>query len=183
MDGLQILVDSVWNFYFKNDEKINYPAIVITLSIITLTSSFAWYYILSRNKLKIKTTYIAQIPEYVGGVLGQVTPYFSSYITNKSRRNIFISHIAFKINKKIRGNNEFQYINMSTPVSFPIRIESSDRYIYQCDMVSLDTRLFNQSADIKWFKVIVYDTFGKKHKSKKVKVEVFRRYMNNILNH
>ena len=180
MEIIENLFNGVWNFYFKNEGSINYPALAITISMLALSSALFWYYVLSRSKLVIKTTYRAQFAEYPGGVLGRTVPIFSAYITNKSRRIIVIKDIAFKLNTKLNNFDTFHHINRSKPTSYPIRLDPSDQYIYDCDMISLNEVLFKQSSKIKYFKVLAKDTLNKKYASKKVQVKDFIVNMNNI---
>lgn len=178
---LENLLDSIWNFYFKNEGKVNYSAITITLAIISIISTVTWYYLQSRSKLLIKHTYRAQFAEYAGGILGPTIPLFSVYITNQSRRNISIMDIAIKLNKKVNKFDTFHHINKAKPVSYPIRLDPSDQFIYDCEMLSLNEGLFRQSSKIKYFKVLVKDTLNKKYSSKKILVKDFKSRMDGLL--
>lgn len=178
---MENLFDSIWNFYFKNEGKVNYSAITITLASISILSTVIWYYVQSRSILLVKHTYRVQFAEYPGGILGQTVPLFSVYITNQSRRNIFIKDIAIRLNTKINKFDTFHHINKSKPVSYPIRLEPSDQFIYDCEMVSLNEGLFRQSSEIKSFKVLIKDTLNKKYSSDKILVSDFKTTMDGLL--
>lgn len=177
------IFNSIWNFYFSNNGQINYPIISITLVVIFGVITLFWYFINSRRKLRIKTSYTASFEQnIIIGTLGPNIPLFSIYITNTSRRNIYIKMITIKLSSPIDSQKEYQHINIRRPIEYPHLINSLETFQNDIEMKSLYENLFSRSGNLKSFKIIVTDTLNKKYKSKSVKITDFMSKYNHYIN-
>jgi hypothetical protein len=145
--------------------------ISINVAIIS-TIFFLWrlyeFYLDRRGNLKITTSCAYQLPIYGGINVGEFEDFLVVTITNFSKNKHQIEIPRFTADKKVDGEQHFNFLDLNTKENYPIALEPGDKHLYMVHYKAVTSDAKNQG--ITKIKAIVIDTSGKKYSSKWYKI-------------
>ena len=152
------------------------PSTIISIfAIIIAGISLIWNIVSSikKNKpsLKVNFSILQQFTSSFRGELSDFTPVFSIIVTNigfivRDIENPSFNLIGFDLN----GNKMFTVLDTENPINFPIEILPGKQFKHTSSVIKLLTKFSKELPAKSKIKIIINDTYGKKYKSKAIRL-------------
>jgi hypothetical protein len=172
------MTNNEWELFF-----IAYASVLSTISIL-------WniWEAVRKNRGKLRIYYDLRIQlsfDNLGTKLDGNIPTLSYTITNVGNCPLHIKHPAFEFFKNGKQNkkkeaNSFNFVNLWNQESFPKLLARGETYNQTINLSEFLGQLKNEIDLNNKFRIVVQDTFGKRHKSAKSKVESLLKHIETV---
>ena len=146
---------------------MEYKLIVSIYAAVVSTIVFIWrlyeFYVDRRTKFNITLKRNTQIPVCANYKFGESQTFLTTTIINIGKPKRHIEQPIFKANKKVDGQEFFNFLSFENVIKYPVTLDSGEKFEYE---VTNDVIEELKTKGITKIKAIVRDTHGKSYESK-----------------